>query len=77
MRSPQRNLPFAHFIGIGILIFLYLSANFAFHAVLSMEEMRAAGDHAPKQLLHKLVGPLGMAAITAVIMCSSFWQIAR
>jgi APA family basic amino acid/polyamine antiporter len=75
VRSPQRNLPLSLFVGIGILIVLYLSANFAYHGVLSMEEMAAAGDHAAEQMLLKLVGPLGMAAMSAVIMCSTFGAI--
>ena len=73
--SPHRNLPIALFLGIGILIVLYLSANFAYHGVLSMEEMAAAGDHAAELMLRKLVGPLGMAAMSAVIMCSTFGAI--
>lgn len=75
VRSPQRNLPLSLFVGIGILIILYLSANFAYHGVLSMEEMAAAGDHAAELMLMKLVGPLGMAAMSAVIMCSTFGAI--
>ena len=75
VRSPQRNLPISLFVGIGILIVLYISANFAYHGVLSMEEMAAAGDHAAEQMLRKLVGPLGMAAMSAVIMCSTFGAI--
>ena len=75
IRSPQRNLPISLFVGIGILIVLYLSANFAYHGVLSMEEMAAAGNHAAEQMLLKLVGPAGMAAMSAVIMCSTFGAI--
>ena len=75
VRAPQRNLPISLFAGIGILIVLYLSANFAYHGVLSMEEMAGAGDHAAELMLHKLVGPLGMAAMSAVIMCSTFGAI--
>ncbi|MDA9764175.1 amino acid permease [bacterium] len=75
IKSPQRNLPIALFAGIGILIALYLAANFAYHGVLSMEEMASAGNHAAEQMLLKLVGPAGMAAMSAVIMCSTFGAI--
>jgi len=75
VHAPQRNLPLSLFVGIGILIVLYLSANFAYHGVLSMEEMAAAGDHAAEIMLRKLVGPHGMAAMSAVIMCSTFGAI--
>lgn len=75
IKSPQRNLPISLFAGIGILIALYLAANFAYHGVLSMEEMASAGNHAAEQMLLKLVGPAGMAAMSAVIMCSTFGAI--
>ncbi len=45
VREPHRNIPLALFWGIGILIALYIAANFAYHGVLSMSEMEAAGDH--------------------------------
>lgn len=75
IKSPQRNLPISLFAGIGILIALYLAANFAYHGVLSMEEMASAGNHVAEQMLLKLVGPAGMAAMSAVIMCSTFGAI--
>jgi APA family basic amino acid/polyamine antiporter len=75
VRQPDRNLPLALFWGIGILITLYLAANFAYHGVLSMSEMKAAGDHAAEQMLKKLFGQTGLAAMSAVIMCSTFGAI--
>ena len=75
MREPQRNIPFALLGGIGILITLYLAANLAYHGVLSMEEMRAAGDHVAERMVGKLLGPSGAAAISVVIMCSTFGAI--
>lgn len=74
-RNPQRNIPLSLFIGIGILIVLYVSANVAYHGVLSMDEMRAAGDHAAEQMLGKLLGQPGLATMSAVIMCSTFGAI--
>ncbi|MEE3367850.1 MAG: amino acid permease [Planctomycetota bacterium] len=75
VRDPQRNIPFALLGGIGILITLYLAANLAYHGVLSMEEMRAAGDHVAERMVGKLLGPSGAAAISVVIMCSTFGAI--
>ena len=75
VREPQRNIPFALLGGIGILITLYLAANLAYHGVLSMEEMRAAGDHVAERMVGKLLGPSGAAAISVVIMCSTFGAI--
>lgn len=75
VRDPHRNIPLALFAGIGILIALYIAANFAYHGVLSMEEMRAAGDHAAEEMLKKLLGQGGLAAMSTVIMCSTFGAI--
>ena len=75
VREPQRNIPLALLGGIGILIALYLAANLAYHGVLSMEEMRAAGDHVAERMIGKLLGPIGAAAVSVVIMCSTFGAI--
>ncbi|HUG70938.1 MAG TPA: APC family permease [Pirellulaceae bacterium] len=75
VREPQRSIPLALFLGIGILIALYLAANFAYHGVLSMSEMQAAGDHAAEEMLKRLFGPSGLTAMSAVIMCSTFGAI--
>ena len=75
VREPQRNVPLALFVGIGLLIVLYLSANFAYHGVLSMSEMKAAGNHAAEEMMRKLFGQAGAATVAAVIMCSTFGAI--
>jgi len=75
VKEPHRNIPRALFVGIGILIVLYIAANFAYHGVLSMSEMASAGDHAAEKMLEKLFGQRGLAAMAAVIMCSTFGAI--
>jgi APA family basic amino acid/polyamine antiporter len=75
VREPQRNIPLALFGGIGVLIVLYMGANVAYHGVLTMEEMRQAGDHAAERMLLKLAGPTGRTAMSLVIMCSTFGAI--
>jgi len=75
VREPHRNIPFALMAGIGILIALYLAANFAYHGVLTMEEMKSAGNHAAEKMLQRLFGQPGLAAMSAVIMCSTFGAI--
>lgn len=82
VRQPQRNIPLALFGGIGILIALYLAANIAYHGVLSMSEMAAAGKNAAQVMVHKLLigqgetwARTGVAVISAVIMCSTFGAI--
>jgi len=63
------------FAGIGILIALYVSANVAYHGVLSMQEMKAAGPDAAEHMLDRLLGRWGVLAMSAVIMCSTFGAI--
>jgi APA family basic amino acid/polyamine antiporter len=75
VQHPQRNIPLALFVGIGILIALYVAANFAYHGVLTMEEMQEAGDHAAERMLLRLFGPAGQSAMSLVIMCSTFGAI--
>ncbi len=75
IQHPQRNIPLALFGGIGLLIALYVAANIAYHGVLSIDEMRGAGDHAAELMMFKLAGRAGQSAIAIVIMCSTFGAI--
>ncbi len=75
VREPQRNIPLALFVGVGLLILLYVAANIAYHSVLSMAEMKSAGDHAAERMLFKLAGKTGQDAVSVVIMCSTFGAI--
>jgi len=75
VRRPQRNIPIALIAGVGILILLYVGANVAYHGVLSMSEMKASGNHAAEETLRRLLGPLGMAGMSTVILCSTFGAI--
>ena len=75
VRDPERNIPRAMFGGVGLLTVLYVSANLAYHGVLSMGEMAAAGPHAAETMVAALLGPFGAAAMAAVIMCSTFGGI--
>jgi basic amino acid/polyamine antiporter, APA family len=82
IRDPERNIPRALFLGIGILIVLYVGANFAYHGVLSMDEMAAGGTSAAQNMVRKSLLPIsesaagfGVALVTAVIMTSTFGAI--
>jgi len=75
IKEPERNLPLALFLGVGLLMVLYVGANVTYHGVLTMEEMRAAGDHAAERMLERLAGPRGRQLMSAVIMCSTFGAI--
>ncbi len=76
IRNPRRDIPLALLGGIGILTLLYVGANLAFHGVLSMEEMQAAGETVSQTMMTRLLAPygwgkLGGALVSAIIMCST------
>ena len=75
IRDPERNLPLSLFLGVGVLVVLYVGANLAYHGVLSMDQMKSAGDHAAERMLERLAGPAGRLLMSAVIMCSTFGAI--
>lgn len=75
VREPSRTIPLALFGGIGLLMLLYVGANLTYHGVMSMEELRSAGDHGAERMLEKLAGPTGRTLMSLVIMCSTFGAI--
>ncbi len=72
IRDPQRNVPLGLIGGIGIVMVLYVSANIAYHGMLSMTELQLAGQNGAEQMLMKLVGPIGQSTMAVIIMCSTF-----
>ena len=77
VRDPQRNILLALFGGIGILIFLYVSVNIAYHGVLSMDEVAEAGITLPQVMSQKLLNPISPTwarasiwIVSAAAMCS-------
>lgn len=72
IRDPQRNIPLGLIGGIGIVMGLYLAANFAYHGMLSMSELKSAGQRGAEMMLMRLVGPAGQATMAFIIMCSTF-----
>ncbi len=91
IRQPQRNLPLALLTGVGIIVALYLSVNLAYYLSASGEEMAELtqpkpnlpearfGQEMPRTVAAlfalRLLGSLGMAAISAAIMCSVFGSL--
>jgi len=72
IRNPQRNIPLALFLGIGLLIVLYVSANIAYHGVVPMDEMAKPEnqEHVAEITVSKLLGPLGLKFMSASVMLS-------
>lgn len=78
IKDPQRNVPRALFVGIGILAFLYISANLAYHLVIPMPDMVSPKEH--QQLvatltLKTLIGPIGLTLMSVGVMLSTLGAI--
>jgi amino acid transporter len=73
VREPGRNVPIALLGGIGIVIFVYCSANLAYALVLTQPEMAGLKDTpVAAEFARRLLGPLGGAAISGAIAVSTF-----
>jgi basic amino acid/polyamine antiporter, APA family len=73
VKNPQRNVPIGLLGGIGILIFVYCSANVAYSLVMTQEEM-AKWTESPiaSEFARRLLGPTGGALISLAIAISTF-----
>jgi amino acid transporter len=70
---PQRNIPLALLGGVGIIIFLYLGANLAYHLVIPQAEMRGLKNTTvATAFCLRLLGPVGAGVAAAAVMCSVF-----
>jgi hypothetical protein len=49
-------------LGVGILTVLYVLANVAYHGVLTMDEVKAAGTKVAPTMVGKLLAPWGANA---------------
>jgi amino acid transporter len=74
VKRPQRNLPIAFIIGVGIVIALYVGANVAYHLVLSQSEMAALPDEqiVAARFCARMLGPVGLILASVAIMISVF-----
>jgi amino acid transporter len=73
VKNPQRNLPLALLVGVGMVTLLYLGANLAYSLVLPRPEMAMMKDKVvATEFSRTLLGPLGAAAVSAAILCSTF-----
>lgn len=74
VRTPQRTIPVAFLLGTGVVIFLYLGANVAYHLVIPQDEMAAlpGGTTVATVFSLRLLGAIGGLLISAAIMTSVF-----
>ncbi len=69
IRDPQRTIPRALFIGIGLVIAIYLGANIVYLHVLGRDGLAASAAVAA-DTASRLAGPAGASAITVAAMIS-------
>jgi amino acid transporter len=73
VKNPQRNIPLAFLAGVGIVIFLYLGANLAYHLVIPQQEMaKLTGTTVVAEFALRLLGPVGTVLAAGAVMCSVF-----
>jgi APA family basic amino acid/polyamine antiporter len=71
IREPEKTVPRAIFLGVAIVMTVYLAANAAYIYVLSPIGI-AASDRVAADAASAMIGPLGGALITLAILCSTF-----
>lgn len=71
IRDPERTLPKALAVGIGIVIAVYLGANVVYLKVLGRDGL-AASTAVAADTMSRLIGPAGATAITVAAMLSIF-----
>ena len=74
IRQPQRNVPYGIFLGVLIVIAVYVSANLAYIYVLGQPAV-AASSRVAADAMTVMIGGTGGTLITLAILCSTFGAI--
>ncbi len=69
IQDPKRNIPRASFIAIGIILFLYISINYAYYHALGFEGI-VNSKLVAAELAGKFLGSFGMKAASIIIFIS-------
>jgi basic amino acid/polyamine antiporter, APA family len=73
VKDPRRNLPLSLAFGTGLVITLYLLANFTYVCVLPLEKIQhAADDRVGTAVMAVMFGGAGAAIMAVAIMISTF-----
>jgi basic amino acid/polyamine antiporter, APA family len=73
VRNPRRNLPLSLALGTGLVIGLYLLANFAYLCVLPLDKIQhAPDDRVGTAAMEVMFGATGGAIMAVAIMISTF-----
>ncbi len=71
MRDPQRTVPRSIFVGVFVVIVIYVSVNLAYIFVLGQERI-ALSSRVAAEATQVMIGPTGARLITIAILCSAF-----
>jgi amino acid transporter len=74
VRDPQRVLPRAIVVGVGVVVAVYLLANAAYLYVLPFDVLRDTPLVASATAV-RVVGPIGLSLVAAAVMISTFGTV--
>lgn len=69
MQEPQRQVPRALLVGVGLTMVLYLAINLGIHASVPMEELAASATPAA-DMVSRLAGPIGGRVLNLFLLIS-------
>jgi len=69
VKHPERNLPRALTLGMGIVMTLYVSANLAYLHVMQIPEI-AGSERVGAAVAERVMGPIGARVLSAVVLLS-------
>ena len=69
VNNASKNIPRAIFIGIAVIILLYLATNFAYYKIIGFNNMKSAGEIA-SVVVGKMFGPNGANAFSLLLFLS-------
>jgi len=72
VRDPQRNVPRALFLGMLVVIVVYVGANLSYHLVLPIAKIAGAQSPVASDAMRVMFGSIGGQLATVAIMCSTF-----
>ncbi len=74
VKDPARVLPRSFLLGTGLVVFVYLAANFAYLRVLPLGAL-AEHQRVAAKAMELLAGPRGALLVSALILCSIFGSL--
>ncbi len=74
MKNPRKIIPLSLFLGIGIIVSVYILTNLIYHWTLGMDGVRGSTVVASDAAI-KLIGPLGAAFVSFLVIISTTGSI--